>query len=123
MLFKSSIFGAILFAASTTLVYADTTEKTACHDRDTTKIEKAIDAYLVKNSSFKLSQFNIIDKRCVNDYALFRIHPKKEQVDDAFIFLNKKDDKWQVMSMGTDFEKSFLEKLPVELQNYSTLQK
>ncbi|CAN5463748.1 hypothetical protein BH10PSE19_BH10PSE19_00990 [soil metagenome] len=99
----------------TSFTHAATLEKTTCNQKDTQVITDVISDYVSKNSALTSTKFGVVFKHCLNNYALFKIHPEKAQTDDAYVFLHK-DKKWQVMAMGTYFEDAFLQKLPKELR-------
>lgn len=98
-----------------TFTHATTLDQSGCSHKDTQIITTTISKYLVKNTAVTSHKFDVTFKHCVNNYALFKIHPEKAETDDAYVYLHNKKH-WQVLSMGTYFDEAFLQKLPKELR-------
>lgn len=96
--------------------FSATTIKHPCNSMDSKTIVKAINNFLDSQNGLASKDVDILSKECVRNYAAAKVHPKKPVTDDAIVYLHKVKNKWEVMSMGTDFDKTLLSKLPKELR-------
>lgn len=94
-----------------------------CSAKDKQAITSAINYELDHGSSaIPSSHVKIMHEQCIKHFASAIIHPKKNETDNALVYLQKVNDKWKVLTLGTDFGDS-LDKLhiPKELQEATTL--
>jgi hypothetical protein len=106
----------ILAYSFTTLSYALPAPKYLCSTKEAAAIETAVKNYLDKNTGLHSVDFTVLTKQCVGAYAKTKIHPLKPITDDATIYLRKNKDQWQVLSLGTDFDATFLKQIPKPLR-------
>ena len=90
--------------------------KYPCNSTDAKEIRIAALEYLGKNSAVSPNEVTLLSEQCVSSYASVIVHPIKPITDDAMMYLHKADSHWEVMTLGTAFDKEFLEKIPKELR-------
>ena len=109
----------LLFFISISMSYAHSKIKYPCSENDkkemTTVIQYTLDH---GNSAIPSSGANIMHEQCLNNFASAMIHAKKNETDNAIVYLQKVNGKWKVLTLGTDFGDS-LDKLniPKKLQD------
>lgn len=113
MIKKIFITICVIFAQ---LSHSATTIKHPCNPTNSKAIEKSINNFLDSQNGLAAKDIDILSKECVRNYAAAKVHPKKPVTDDAIVYLQKKNNKWEVLSLGTDFDNKLLEKLPKELR-------
>jgi hypothetical protein len=105
----------LLFSFYST-AFAHSTINYPCSSQTIKAINKTVLNYLNKNG-MPQGGVNIEKHQCVESYASAKIHPKQPVTDIATVYLNFKKNNWTVMSLGTDFDKAMLSKLPKPLRN------
>jgi len=98
------------------LSFAATQPNTVCSKQDATAIHTAILDYIIKNSAMPSADVMVLKMQCFNHFASAIVHPKQPVTDDAVVYLHQKE-KWDVISMGTDFDKHFLKKIPKQIRS------
>ncbi len=107
------LFGIFLPALS----FASAHVNNRCSEPDSIAVHAAIVNYLDKNSGIPSQDVAILKMQCFNHYASAIIHPKKPVTDDATVYLHK-NKKWEVLSIGTDFDKDLLKRIPKRIRTY-----
>jgi len=92
-------------------------QSVTCEKEDKQQLDVAIFNYLKTHTAVPANSVTLLSKQCVMPYAVAIVHPVKPITDDAVIYLQKVDDQWQVMDMGTSFDDDFLAKLPAQLRH------
>lgn len=87
-----------------------------CSPQDTQAITQSIDLYLKSNSAISPDNIDINQLRCIKSYSSAQLIPRDKSTDNAKVYLHKTSGKWNVMSLGTDFDESFLKTIPKELR-------
>lgn len=102
MRFIMKIF--FLFLIATSMSHAQNKIKYPCSLKDKQELTSAINHYLDHgNSAISSSQVEIMRAQCLNDFASAVLHPKKNETDNAIVYLQKENKKWNVLILGTDF--------------------
>lgn len=107
-----------LFFISIATTQAENKIKYPCSEKDKKEITTAIKYYLDhSNSAIPSSHVDIMHEQCLKNFASAIVHPKKNETDDATVYL-KKTNKWTVLILGTDFGDSLTKlHIPKDLQN------
>jgi hypothetical protein len=112
-----------LFFISIAVCQAENKITHPCSKQDKREITNAIKYYLDHgNSAIPSSHTDIMREQCINNFASAIAHPKKHETDDAIVYLQKTNNKWKVITLGTDFGDT-LDKLniPKKLQDVTNL--
>ena len=92
-------------------------QSVTCAKDDVQAQDIAIFKYIKNHTAVPADSVTLLTRQCVLPYAVAVVHPVKPIADDALIYLQKVDNQWQVIDMGTSFDDDFLAKLPVELRH------
>jgi hypothetical protein len=104
------------FLCGTQTCQAKSFEKYGCSKKQSENIKIVVADYLKTHSPIPVDQVLIHPKRCVDYYAMVKIIPRQANADQAIVYLQQVNQHWQVLSLGTYFDKSFLQKLPPALR-------
>lgn len=93
-----------IFLIATPMSQAQNKIKYPCSLNDKRELIAAINSYLDHgNSAISSKQVEIRQEQCLNNFASAIIHPKKNETDNAIVYLQKVNKKWNVLILGTDF--------------------
>lgn len=107
----------VIFTLFSCVTQAYALNKNTCRPMDNKKIESAVKDYLGTNNNISYNDIVVLSKQCAQGFARATIHPKQPTTEDATIYLNKINGRWQVMNYGTDFSPEFLAKIPAALKS------
>lgn len=87
-----------------------------CSASDINSIHQKIKLHLLANAVVSPQDVVITSEKCLSDYASAKVTARNNSIDPATVYLNKKHNQWKVLSMGTSFDKKFLDDIPKEIQ-------
>lgn len=90
-----------------------------CSKEDTVQVTSAIKYYLDHgNSAISSKQVNILYAQCLDDFASAIVYPKNNETDEAIVYLQKANNQWKVLTLGTDFGDTLTQlNVPKKLQD------
>ena len=91
--------------------------ETYCSEEDSESINIVILQYVAKDTAILPENVSVDSEKCADSFGTARVHSTKPVTDDALVFLKKTGDNWEVISIGTSFDKEFLATIPQALRN------
>lgn len=95
---------------------AQAESKDRCSRKKIRAIQTVIYHYLDTHTAVSSHDVKLSDIRCVSTYSSANVIPLKPVADAAIVYLHKIHDHWEVMSLGTSFDKEFLSTIPKRLR-------
>lgn len=90
---------------------------TYCSEENSESINIVILQYVTKNTAVLPENVSVDSEKCAGSFGTAVVHSTKPVTDDALVFLKKTEDNWEVISIGTSFDKEFLATIPKVLRN------
>lgn len=107
----------LLLGSLLALVFSSPFAKNDCSNTDTQSIQSAIKKYLSMNTAISPYQITIDNLHCEESYAAAKITPQNKATDTATVYLKLVKGEWNVLSLGTDFDETFLKTIPKALRD------